>query len=97
MSLTALSIHTSVQSFGNSGVFGKYVTPSSLPQLVYPVKMFNKEPVKKATVVEYSLSVVQSGWIMVLIINYWGGVGGKKCWHKLKAKPEFIRYIINME
>lgn len=66
-----------VQGFGNSGVFGKYITSAASPQLVYPVRMFNKEPVKKATVVEHSLSVGQSGWIMVLIINYWGGVGGE--------------------
>lgn len=52
--------------------------PAASPQLVYPVRMFNKELVKKATVVEYSLSIGQSGWIMVLIINYWGGRGGRR-------------------
>lgn len=52
--------------------------PAASPQLVYPVGTFNKEPVKKATVTEHSLSVRQSGWIMVLIINYWGGEGGRR-------------------
>ena len=44
-------------------------------------------------VMEHSWSVEQSGWIMVLIINYWGG--GKKGRLKLKAKPEFIMHVVN--
>lgn len=68
---------------------------SITPHLVYPASTINKESVKKAMVIEHSWSVTQSGWIMMLIINYYGR--GRKGRLKLKAKPEFIRHVVNVE
>ena len=47
-----------------------YYSAAVSSQLVYLASTLNKEPVKKVMVTEHCWSVEQSGWIMVLIINY---------------------------